>query len=266
MYDKVIVDHYSKVADDEGHLESCTMADSKIRDLETAFIINGVNAFLQESGKRSRLGSVRLLDVGCGNGFTLEVLQEKFPQLDIDGVEFTPNLRKLANARGLRCEVRSGDVRDLNTLPSNQDIIVCQRVLINLLDSRDQASSLSNLSQALNQGGYLIIIEAFNTGLQNLNLCREELGLNLIPPAHHNLYLNDDFFDLSADLDELETSFGPHILSTHYFVSRVLHDVALAATDASFVRNSLFTKFFDDALPLGVGNFSPLQCRLFKKL
>ena len=86
-----------------------------------------------------------------------------------------------------------------------------------------------------------------------------------IPPAHHNLYLEDNFFEQFENIKKVETELGENVLSTHYFISRVLHDVALSGTKGKFVRNSLFTHIFDEALPLGVWNFSPLKCLVFQK-
>ena len=97
--------------------------------------------------------------------------------------------------------------------------------------------------------------------LNLLNSTNEEL---LQPTEDHNLYLNDDFFDI-PDLHPEHSEEGVNFLSTHYFVTRVLHDVALASTNSPFVRNSLFVKFFDSALPTGIGEFSPLRCNVFRK-
>ena len=149
-------------------------------------------------------------------------------------------------------------------MPSNLDIIICQRVLINLLDKQDQIKALKNILDSLKSGGILISIEAFSSNLTHLNLCRKELGLSIIPPAHHNLYLEDLFFETPLLNKEISEE-GDNYLSTHYFITRVLHDVALKATDSPFVRNSLFVDFFDKALPPGIGNFSPLKCMFFRK-
>ena len=261
MYDKVILDHYSQVSKQEGHLESCTMADQKIRDLESEFIIDGIRSFIAGSSAEK----IKLLDVGCGNGFTLSLVNRNFPELILSGIEYTPELRDLANKKGLPCEILPGDIRDSLSIQTEQDIIICQRVIINLLNKEDQKKALRNLINSLRSGGFLIVIEAFTSGLENLNKCRVELGLSQIPPAHHNLYLEDDFFAANEDVVEVSTALGANLLSTHYFISRVLHDLALASTNSSFVRNSLFVRFFDDALPVGIGQFAPLKCHVFKK-
>ena len=262
MYDQEILKHYAQVSKQEGHLESCTMADQKIREIESKFILDGIKSFIAGNSTEN----IKLLDVGCGNGFTLDLVHREFPKIQISGIEYTPELRGLANKKGLPIEILPGDVRVASTMPSKQDVIISQRVLINLLDKEDQKKALRNIINSLRVGGFLIIIEAFSSGLDNLNKCRVELGLSQISPAEHNLYFEDDFFTVNNNITAVSTAMGVNVLSTHYFVSRVLHDLALAATNSNFVRNSLFARFFDEALPLGIGQFSPLKCHIFKKI
>lgn len=266
MYDNIILKHYADVASNEGHLESCTMVDNKIRKIETKFIIDCVKKYRKTYPVVDSKKSITLLDVGCGNGYTLSQLYKEFPDISIKGIEFTPELRELANNKGLPCYIEPGDVRKKESLPCGIDIIISQRVIINLLDELDQKYAVENMLDCVNRGGYLIFLEAFQSGLNTLNLCRSELGLSQIPPAHHNLYLKDSFFDQFDAIEEIETEYGPHILSTHYFISRVLHDLALAATSSKYSRNSLFVHFFDELLPLGIGRFSPIKCLLFRKI
>ena len=261
MYDHEILEHYAQVSKLEGHLDSCTMADQKIREIESNFILDGIRNYIDNNSNED----IKLLDVGCGNGFTLDLIRHKFPKLKLSGIEFTPELRSIANKKG-PLNIPYGDVRDALTIPTEQDIIISQRVLINLLNQTDQKVAFHNLINSLRVGGILIIIEAFASGLNNLNKCRVELGLSQIAPASHNLYFEDDFLKCSRDVIEVSTSHGSNILSTHYFISRVLHDLALAATNSSFVRNSLFSKFFDEALPVGIGEFSPIKCHILKKI
>ena len=238
MYDKTILKHYASVASSEGHLESCTMHDEAIRKLETKFIINEIKKYQEKFTIKHSKIRYKILDVGCGNGFTLSEIARKFNNLELSGIEFTPELRSLANKKNLPCEVKYGDVRDKTSIPPGQNLLISQRVIINLLNKEDQKNAVLNLINSTTSEGYLIFIEAFANGLNNLNKCRTELGLRKIPPAHHNLYLEDNFFEQFENIKKVETELGENVLSTHYFISRVLHDVALSGTKGKFVRRS----------------------------
>ncbi len=262
-YDQEILSHYKSVAENQSKDDSCTMDDHTIRDLETSFIINSISSEISNLGHAE---NIKISDYGCGNGYTISKIYEGFPSCKYSAYEYTPELRALANKRiDIPCEVLYCDIRDISTLPREVNIVVCQRVLINLLNHDDQYDALKNIIESLANGGLLISIEAFTANLDTLNLCRKELGLSLIPPAHHNKYLPDSFFD-NPLLEKQSSREGEDFLSTHYFVTRVLHDIALKATDAPFIRNSLFVKYFDMALPPGIGKFSPLRCNLYRKL
>jgi ubiquinone/menaquinone biosynthesis C-methylase UbiE len=194
-------------------------------------------------------------------------MAESFPTFAFEGIEFNASLRKIAGTRLLKRNIRisDGDVRVLSSLPQKTfDILICQRVLINLLDPADQTTALSNLIDILNSKGLLIFIECFKAGLENLNSARSEFGLGDLPAAHHNLYLEDDFFSRPS-LTEFDNS-KTDLLSTHYFVSRVLHPTFLNANKRDFARNSHFVSFFSRALPDSVGKYSPLRLYAFTKV
>ena len=124
--------------------------------------------------------------------------------------------------------------------------------------------ALRNLINVVHPGGTLLFIEAFSSALAKLNEARAEFELSPIPPAHHNLYLDDDFFEI----DELKplgnNQLQPvNFLSTHYFVTRVLHPLHLG--DRPLKRNSEFVRFFSQALKENVGDYSPLKLHMFEK-
>ena len=261
-YDKEILTHYKKVAESQLNDDSCTMDDHITRKLETLFITKIIDKEIKKQGRNKKL---KISDFGCGNGFTLTKIAESFSNHEYSGFEYTNELKKIANGKeNIPCQIHYCDVRDRSTLPSNLDVIICQRVLINLLDKKDQKIALNNILDSLKTGGVLISIEAFASNLSHLNLCRKELGLPAIPPAHHNMYLEDNFFEIPI-LEKESNEEDDNYLSTHYFITRVLHDVALKATNSPFIRNSLFVDFFDKALPPGIGHFSPLKCMFFRK-
>lgn len=286
-YDQAILAHYREQADLHGKSASCTMENDVIRAKETEVILTSVTEFIRsqatEYGENGgyatgpgRDGNYHIVDIGCGNGTTISELIDNVPgtsgcSVRFTGVEYSPEMRELARKRFANqpnAEILAGDVREIpNGHISPADIIVLQRVLINLLDPRDQRKALENVVDLLAPGGLLIAIEAFSSGIENLNKARLEFGLEPLPPAHHNLYLSDGFFEHDQLLPWSNTSISvsPNIFSTHYFVSRVLHDIALQAVDAPFKRNSHFVKFFSMALPEGIGNYAPQKVVLLRK-
>ena len=257
-YDATIRDHYASVAQSDGLAATSTMADLLIRERETAAIVQFVG--LTTGG----LGTVA--DFGCGNGYTLEVLAAAFPQLDLHGFEYTPELRQLAEERlrNARASVSPGDIRDPGFCGGRQfDAVIVQRVIINLLDRADQALALDNIVAAVKPGGHVLFIECFEEPLDDLNEAREEFDLPPIGPAQHNLYLRNGFYEHGdlAPFDHSDWQFPPNVLSTHYFVSRAFDPGLMRGKP--FKRNSQVQRFFSMALPPAIGNFAPLMIHAF---
>ena len=264
-YDDEIRRHYDAVASAHKDSSSSTMEDAIVRAKETDCIHRLIRSYMSRTqvggGDGDRLA---IVDVGCGNGYTLSKLAESLPQHTYTGVEFTDSLRVIARQRFAESGITvfGGDLRDRASLPDAQfDVLVCQRVLINLLDPADQSAALSNVVGLVKDGGLCIFIEAFQSGLNNLNNARREFDIPEIPPAQHNRYLDDGFFDRETlrpwqpEHDRVESN----LFSTHYYVTRVFHEVLLRATSTSFIRNSHFVQFWSRALPEGIGDYSPLR-------
>lgn len=264
-YDQHILDHYKSVAVEDQLSELSTMKDARTRALETQFIKQffqeAIRKFLSENRK---LEDIIVADVGCGNGYTLSILKNLEPQAKYYGLEYTPELRGLAANRFKQddsVKVLNVDIRDIATFGDLKvDILICQRVLINLLEPADQKLALQNICRVIKKGGCVLFIEAFQSGLEQLNQARAEFSLEAIPPAHHNLYLKDDFFE-NSNLKEFKSSLPKNFLSTHYYISRVLHPVVLGSRP--FIRNSHFVNFFSNEMDKPVGDFSPLRAYLF---
>ena len=61
-----------------------------------------------------------VLDVGCGTGAVIELLHEKYPDAHYVGLDLTPDMIAVAQAKSLNgCEFVVGDAEDL-TLPRQQ--------------------------------------------------------------------------------------------------------------------------------------------------
>lgn len=274
-YDKKIAQHYSLVAKEQGLSSTSTMADEVTRDLETRAIIRFVGECLKARRAQGLNERAVIMDVGCGNGYTLSVLAKQYPGQRFVGVEKSDELRALASSRFKKTknvEILKGDIREKHIAKNVvADILICQRVLINLLDLKDQKSALNNIvnavaaPQARKPGGRLLFLEGFMSSLERLNEARGEFDLPRIPQAHHNLYLPDDFFEVPR-LKPVGTDgpTPPNFLSTHYYVTRVLHPVF--TQNKAFKRNSEFVRFFTAALNQNAGDYSSLKLHMFEKV
>jgi SAM-dependent methyltransferase len=254
QYDALIAEHYRKVAEECGLSGTSTMADEITRRLETEAIEQFVTVALEAYRKTAGTGPATIMDVGCGNGYTLERLVDNFPDQHFVGIEKSDELRALASSRFGRHEnvtIVDGDIRKpAFTASDSVDVLICQRVLINLLDLQDQREAVDNIVSVLalpthgRASGKCLFIEAFSSYLATLNQARAELDLPSMPPAPHNLYLPENFFDrvrlrpFGADSNIPPANF----LSTHYYVTRVLHPYLTA--NKPFKRNSAFVAFF----------------------
>lgn len=268
-YDSLIKDHYDKVGKSSASAASSTMSDLVVREKETEFILQQVRRFTEAVKKSDESASrlFSLIDVGCGAGHTLWTIAKSFPTCDLVGIEHNDAMREasMTHLKSLNVNVFSGDIRNSETIPKNKyDLVICQRVLINILNLNDQKKALNNLLDLTNTSGRLIFIESFNSGLDNLNEARHEFGLDKILPAHHNLYLNDDFFN--HPLLHKVNYFDENTLSSHYFVTRVLHPAILKALGIDELRNSEFTSFMSTAIAKSIGEYSPLKFFVYEKL
>jgi SAM-dependent methyltransferase len=269
-YDATILDHYKRVAAQDGLSPSSTMADNRVRSLETELVHQFTRKSI-EALRKSANGPFVLFDAGCGNGYTLATLATSGFDLHFYGFEYSPELHALAlrqlegvpSVLGvIRADLRHAEWHQ----PRFADIIIVQRLLINVLDPHDQKKTLGNIVSALKPGGCILFIEAFKSGLDKLNAARAEFDLDALPPSHHNLPLGDDFFESEERLEAFEFDgwrVPENFLSTHFYAARVLHPVLLAGK--KFQRNSHFVTFMSCALAPGVGEFSPIKAFGFRK-
>lgn len=264
-YTRTILDHYRQEAELYRDDASSTMRDEITRGREVAGIVRTLE-WLQESGEQFS----DLLDVGCGNGYLLEVLRSKMAKLKLDGLEYTPELVQIARDRNVAdCEIRHGDVRELPYGDAAFDVVVTERCVINVMDTDDQARSLREIGRVLRPGGHYICIEAFTDGLAQLNEARTQLGLDENKVPYHNLWFDKGWFldVVGEQFEVVEPAAGeadgvpsPNFLSSHYFMSRVVY---AALTKADIVYNSHFVNFFSFLPPMG--NYCPIQFWILKR-
>ena len=254
-YEKIQKKHYDKEAKLNKSSPKMTMGDDHVRSSETDFILNLIN----KTNKRK----IKILDIGCGNGYTLKKISKLKKKTELTGFEPTELLRNIAKkVLKEKANILGNSIRDLKEFSEKYDIIICQRIIINIQNYQDQKNALKNILKLSKKGTKLIFIEAFKSGLNNLNYVRKKCKLPPLKPRIHNLYLEDNFFKskfLKKIIHKKEK-----ILSSYYLIARVLHPIYLKAYKEKFEFNSNLKKFFKKVFPHCKGNFSQLKFLIYR--
>ena len=261
--DEIILKHYEKVAQSQGLSSSSSIQDPFIRDAEIEFFLKSLKLYGVKKGRYN----FSVLDIGCGNGILLSKIREKFPNLELHGMEFSPDLLNLANSRGLNnVDFYRGDARDANDFSKKFDVIISERSVINILDAKEQKIALYNIADSLYDNGMYFQSESYFEPLVNLNRARREMQLKNIEPSIHNRFLRE--FNVLAlrdhkGMDEIESIMPKNYLSSHFFVSRVLHQ--LIRPEGGKVKYSHLVNFMVEGFGPAIGNYSPILFRSFQK-
>jgi ubiquinone/menaquinone biosynthesis C-methylase UbiE len=266
-YREVIKAHYESEADAQGLGSSSTMPDEIVRIRET----DAIRASLRHIpvGK-----SINALEIGCGNGYLLEVIHAGFPSIRFWGIDYTQKMVELARSRRMeRVGILRGDVCAMSFKDAVFDVVISERVIINLLDETDQELAFREVARVLKPGGWFICVEGFATPLANINEARAELMLPEIRQPHHNRWFTDEDWTRYLDnrfavvsplsIAEKDPPPEPNFLSTHYFVTRVVHD--LLRPEGGAIRNTHFAEFLSSVLP-NHGDYAPVKLYLLRRL
>lgn len=248
-----ILEHYKSEAEKHQLGGTSTIQDMRTRHLE----IEAISSYLRDGYKA--------LEVGCGNGYTAEVLVRQF-NIDLEATDLSQDLialakeRKIAEARG-HVEFAQADILELDKVEA-YDVIFTERCLQNLLSWDEQKRALSNIVRALKKGGHFIMMESFLTGMNKLNEAREELDLPKIAPPWHNVW-----FDEPSTIEHVQTLGCSYLdqnrfLSGYYFGSRVLLP-ALMPKGKPVTSASALNDYFSWLPPYG--DFCPHKILRFRR-
>ncbi len=189
-----------------------------------------------ETLKRYLRPDDRLLDVGCGAGYTTRLLA---PQVRAAvGVDYSESMieraRAAADQKTLTFEV--GDVMTLEpgtpgTLGTlgTFDVAVSSRCLINLAGWPEQQQAIRNIAGMLKPGGRFLFLEGLADGRDALNRMRVASGLDAMPTVWHNVDFVED--QLRTFLEPLFTIRERRHFGVYDFVARIVHPL-LVAPDA----------------------------------
>ncbi len=97
-----------------------------------------------------------ILDAGCGSGFGLQLIHEKFHPLSLYGFDILPEQVLKAKKRNLNTKISIGNITNVD-FPSNMfDVIFIFTVLHHV---PDYPKALKEINRILKPGGFLLIDE-----------------------------------------------------------------------------------------------------------
>jgi ubiquinone/menaquinone biosynthesis C-methylase UbiE len=194
--------------------DTVSLKDENLRYLETKAILKHL-----PTGKR-------VLDVGCGDG--INTIDYAHSSASVLGVDYSTRMIARSKERldqsGLdNIEFRQLPVEGLDTLPSNFDVVITQRCLINLTGFDEQRLVLEAIHRRLKPGGRYLMLECLAEGLDRLNDLRARFGQKPIPPAWHNCHFHQPaLMETVQKLFEVEEEVD---FSLYFLVTRVLNPI-----------------------------------------
>jgi ubiquinone/menaquinone biosynthesis C-methylase UbiE len=205
-------DRHKSIKDHWESPDTVSLQDENLRSLETEAILRRLPA-----GKR-------VLDVGCGDGInTLEYARDSSYVL---GIDYSASMIAKAQDRLAMSEVKNVEfrhlpVQELDALPSDFDMVITQRCLINLAEFQEQCQVIEAIHRRLKAGGKYLMLECLAEGQEGLNKLRARFDLNPIPPAWHNCqFEHPALMSAIGELFELEEEVD---FSLYFFITRVLN-------------------------------------------
>lgn len=207
-----------------------TSPDTNVRELE----IDAIRSHMPAPGT--------LLDLGCGNGFTLYSLGTALAGWTMTGVDFSEVLIQGAEAMRtaftgrLRTEPRFilGDAiaQIRGQADDSLDCILTERFLQNLPSRESQYGVIREAMRVLRKGGRLLMCEGSEDGFQALNDVREAAGLARIPASGPENISALRFHDAEVEhYAENEAGFKRIAkvgFSTYFVIARVLHPLLIS--------------------------------------
>jgi len=210
-----------------------------------------------------------VLDLGCGDGKTIETLCAKFGCKGT-GLDFSHAMVQLADERSYKLKSRleltfvTGDIRKIKQQLAGQqfDFVLTDRSLINLEKSIEQLEAIGNIANLVRPGGHYLAIENFVEGNERLNELRKNFELPPIPIRWHN-----KFFEENSFIEEAQKHFGGvrkiDFSSAYYLATRVIYS-KLCQVDGIEPDYGHPIHEFSVSLPQ-IGDFSPIKLFILRK-
>jgi ubiquinone/menaquinone biosynthesis C-methylase UbiE len=202
--------HWSKRAETVEHDRNVNIQDIFQRELEFEFICPHLNS------------TTRVLEVGCGNGYSTAVFRKSAGHVDA----FDQSESMIARAKSTVGETNNRFFVDNVLAPSTAiagpyDAVICVRVLINLRNLNEQQTAVQAMSALVKPSGNLILVEGYLDGFRALDKLRSSVNLPPIEPAKINFYSSlDQILPLVAANFEITHEYH---LGNYDYLTRVVY-------------------------------------------
>lgn len=181
---------------------------------------------------------MRVLEVGCGNGYSTKRFRPLVKQIDaFDCSEQMVNRAKKSVGE-TNNRFFTDDVLDPQRIQGVYDAVICVRVLINLRNLDEQKRALQNLIGLIKPKGSLILAEGFTDGFTELNSLRLQVGMPALTPAKINFYSSID--DLLPGIESKMTLEAKYHLGMYDYLTRVVYPLVVGPENV--IHNSEFSK------------------------
>lgn len=267
---KNVKDFWNKEALDWGDNPRVTIRDHYFRLLE----IETVTSFIKNRK--------RVLDIGCGTGFSsmfyaeevgtlvgvdyAELMVEKARRFLTDKKYFDKVMKRYAidgkpQLRG-NLLFEEGNILDINYPDGFFDAVVGERVLINLPKESLQEEAVEELFRVLRKKGILVLVEVTKQGHESVDKVRKLFGLGGIEKYWHNLYLNEPRFEKKLRNSKFYIKKKIYF-ETYQFLTKVFHPFMVKPKEPKFmakfnnVARIIAKKFptYKDVSKIGIQKF-----------
>lgn len=235
-----------------------TSQDFNIRELEIDSIKKSINT--NEKGT--------IIDLGCGNGYTLLSLAKELEGWKMIGIDFSDNLIDGANylKKEAENELKS-DLQFINTdaieyikncESDSIQYMITERFIQNMPSEDVQMQVIKEAYRILSSKGKLLMCEGSADGFNALNNLRKSVGLTRIPDSSKDnvsaIRMNDGKFESCTEKDigfKLKNKLG---YSNFFIISRVLHPLMCAPLSPRFdSKINMFARQIQENSPYEAG-------------
>ena len=228
---------------------------------------------------RYLLDSDHLLDFGCGDATaTIRYAGKAKTCLGIDRSErlLDEAAKNIKAAKVTNITLKKGDILDVDSISERFDMVVTQRMLINLTSWEDQQKALYNIRRLLKPAGRYIMIENANDSFEAINDMRSAVGIGPIPQHWHNRFFDyDKLMEFAKGKFELLNfhDFGLYYLLTRLYVPMFANFTGFGANavkdpifEVSDEKARILFEMFADRIQIkGCRALGPIQAFIFRR-